>query len=110
MLIFDQSVVTVIALHAAAKLYIGNDTSLINIAAAVGTPAVRIFASTLAVLDSPLIKTVLPPDKTRLDIPGSISDIRPDEVMAEAVRELKAAGLSPSARLSKSEKRRKTGE
>jgi|GEM_PF-312899 len=110
MLIFDQSVATVIALHAAARLYIGNDTSLINIAAAVGTPAVRIFASTLAVLDSPLIKTVLPADKTRLDIPGSIDDIRPDEVMAEAVRELKAAGLSPSARLSKSEKRRKTGE
>jgi heptosyltransferase-2 len=110
MMVFDQSVATVIALHATARLYIGNDTSLINIAAAVGTPAVRIFASSLPVLDSPLISTVLPADKTRLDIPGSIDDIQPDDVMTKALLQLEEGGRNRPPRLSKSKKRRKTGE
>jgi len=108
MMVFDQTIDTVIALHAAARLYIGNDTSLINIAAAVGTPAVRIFASTLPVLDSPLIRTVLPADTARLDIPGSIDDILPAEVMPEIDQALEAFAPYKVARLSKSKKRRKT--
>ncbi|XDZ65103.1 glycosyltransferase family 9 protein [Alphaproteobacteria bacterium LSUCC0684] len=108
MMVFDQKIDTVIALHAAARLYVGNDTSLINIAAAAGTPAVRIFASTLSVLDSPLIRTVLPADRARLDIPGSINDILPDEVMPEIAHVLEASAPHMSARLSKSKKRRKT--
>lgn len=83
LMVFDQPVDVVIGLHALAELYIGNDTSLINIAAAVGTPAIRIFASTLPVLDSPLIETFLPPDPARMDIPGSIDDIE-DTVIARA--------------------------
>jgi len=109
LLIFDQDVATVIALHASARLYVGNDTSLINIAAAVGTPAVRIFASTLAVLDSPLIRTVLPADPARLDVPGSIDDITAAEVMAEVERQLNLTPAKTAGRLSKPEKPRKTG-
>lgn len=85
LLIFDQPVRMVMALHQQASLYIGNDTSLINIAVAVGTPAVRIFASTLPVLPSPLIETVLPEDRARLDIPGSINDI-PASAVAKLAR------------------------
>ena len=84
--IFDQSVRRVIALHKHAVLYIGNDTSLTNIAAAVGTHAIRIFASDLPVLDSPLIETVLPEDSSRIGIPRSIDDIQAVQV-AEKARE-----------------------
>ena len=58
-----------------ATLYVGNDTSLINIAAAVGRNCIRIFASNLSVLSSPLIETALPEDPARMDIAGAIDDI-----------------------------------
>ena len=74
-LMFDQSVKTVIAVHEKATLYIGNDTSLINIAAAVGRNCIRIFASNLSVLSSPLIETHLPRDPARMDVIGAIDDI-----------------------------------
>jgi len=86
LMVFDQTVRHVIALHRCADLYIGNDTSLINIAAAVGTPAIRIFASTKPVLDSPLIETFYPDDPERMDIAGSIDDID-DSVVAKRVLE-----------------------
>ena len=89
LMVFDQTVRRVIALHKHALLYIGNDTSLINIAAAVGTPAIRIFASNLPLLDSPLIETVLPPDPSRIGIPGSI-----DDIIAERVSHLARQRLS----------------
>ena len=85
-LMFDQSVRTVIAVHHQADLYIGNDTSLINIAAAVGTKAIRIFASHLPVLDSPLIETHLPEDKTRMDVFGAINDITDDQIYAATLK------------------------
>jgi heptosyltransferase-2 len=88
MMVFDQPVRSVIALHHEAALYIGNDTSLINIAVAVGTPAIRVFASTLPVLNSPLIETILPDDPARMDIPGSIDDIQADTVAAMASHKL----------------------
>ena len=86
--VFDQPVDVVIALHQRAVLYIGNDTSLINIAVAVGTPAIRIFASTLPVLDSPLIETIWPADPERIDIPGAIDDINDADVAAMATKRL----------------------
>ena len=85
-LMFDQSVKTVIAVHERADLYIGNDTSLINIAAAVGTRAIRIFASNLPVLDSPLIETHLPEDPERMDEYGAIDDITDDRIYRAARR------------------------
>jgi heptosyltransferase-2 len=83
-LIFDQSIGVVVALHQLAKLYIGNDTSLINIAAATGINAIRIYASTLPVLESELIASLWPEDPARIGAPGSINDITPDRVIAEA--------------------------
>lgn len=74
-LMFDQQVSTVIAVHEKAILYIGNDTSLINIAVAVGTKAIRIFASNLPVLNSNLIETHLPEDPKRMDQEGAIDDV-----------------------------------
>ena len=86
LLVFDQTVRKVIALHRHAVLYIGNDTSLINIAAAVDTPAIRVFASNLPVLDSPLIETVLPRDKSRIGMPDGIDDIHAEQI-AEIARQ-----------------------
>ena len=87
-MMFDQSVKTVIAVHERAELYIGNDTSLINIAAAVGTNAIRIFASSLSVLNSPLIETYLPENPDRMDIPGAIDDIDDDRIHKAAIKYL----------------------
>ena len=87
-MMFDQSVRNVIGVHERAMLYIGNDTSLINIAAAVGTKAIRIFASTLSVLSSPLIETHLPEDSDRMDVPGSIDDIDDDRIHKAAIKYL----------------------
>ena len=89
-LMFDQSVKTVIAIHERANLYIGNDTSLINIAAAVGTKAIRIFASHLPVLDSPLIETHLPDNQSRMDVFGAINDIDDDRIYKAALKYINA--------------------
>ncbi|MCE2516831.1 MAG: glycosyltransferase family 9 protein [Alphaproteobacteria bacterium] len=88
--VFDQPVKTVIALHEQAAFYLGNDTSLINIAVATGRPAIRVFASSLPVLDSPLITTFLPPDPKRMDQPGAIDDIDDAAVHAAAAALLAA--------------------
>jgi heptosyltransferase-2 len=87
-LMFNQKVKTVIAVHEKAMLYIGNDTSLINIAAAVGIPAIRIFASSSPVLNSPKIETFLPNDLVRIDQPGAIDDIDDAKVHVAACRYL----------------------
>ena len=92
--IFDQSVGRVIALLKHAVLYIGNDTSLTNISAAVGTPAIRIFASDLPVLDSPLIETIHPEDPSRVGVPGSIDDIQAERVADLARVRLDSLGKS----------------
>ena len=83
-LIFDQPIGVVVGLNQLAKLYIGNDTSLINIAVATGINAIRIYASTLPVLDSDLITSLWPEDPDRIGVPGSINDITPERVMAIA--------------------------
>lgn len=83
-LLFDQSLGVVIGVHQLAKLYIGNDTSLINIAAATGIKAIRIYASTLPVLESHLISSLWPEDPERIGVAGSINDISPDRVIALA--------------------------
>lgn len=83
-LLFDQPLGVVIGVHQLAKLYIGNDTSLINIAAATGIKAIRIYASTLPVLESHLISSLWPENPERIGVAGSINDISPDRVIALA--------------------------
>ena len=96
-LMFDQPVSTVIATHELAAFYIGNDTSLINIAVAVGRRAIRIFASTLSVLESDRIMTFLPKDPARMDQPGAIDDIDDADVhnAAKAWIDAPQADLTP---------------
>ena len=83
-LIFDQPLGVVVGIHQLAELYIGNDTSLINIAAAVGINAIRIYASTLPLLESDFIASLWPEDPERIGVDGSINDILPDHVIALA--------------------------
>ncbi|MBT6257937.1 MAG: glycosyltransferase family 9 protein [Alphaproteobacteria bacterium] len=89
-LIFDQPLGVVVGIHQLAKLYIGNDTSLINIAAAVGINAIRIYASTLPFLESDFITSLWPEDPERIGVEGSINDILPDHVIALARPHLEA--------------------
>ncbi len=86
--IFDQSVEVVIALHTLALHYVGNDTGLINISAAVGTRCTRIFASNLPTLDSPLIETLWPERPERIGVLGSIDDVSPERVFREMRRRI----------------------
>ena len=87
--VFDQSIEVVIALHSLALHYVGNDTGLINISAAVGTRCTRVFASNLPTLDSPLIKTLWPERPERIGVFGSIDDVLPERVFKEMCRRIK---------------------
>lgn len=86
-LIFDQPLGVVVGILQLSALYIGNDTSLINIAAAVGTRCVRIYASSLPILSSEYITSLWPADKSRISVWGSIDDITPNDVI-DAVKPL----------------------
>ena len=80
-LVFDQPLGVVIGICQCARLYIGNDTGLLNVAAASGVRVIRILASKkILVLDSELIETV-----GLETISDNINDIIPDRVIA-AVR------------------------
>ena len=73
----DQAV----AMLAAARLYVGNDTSLLNIAAACGRPAAGLFAQTRPLDYTPLIVAVPVPDG-RFGMAGGIATIQPDHAFA----------------------------
>ena len=80
-LIFDQPLGVVMGLCQSARLYIGNDMGLLNIAAACGVRVIRILASKkFLVLDSELIETVGFENAS-----DNINDITPEQVIA-AVR------------------------
>ena len=80
-LIFDQPLGVVIGLCQCARLYIGNDMGLLNIAAACGLRVIRILASKrFDLLDSELIETVGFENAS-----DNINDITPEQVIA-AVR------------------------
>ena len=69
----DQAV----AMLAAARLYVGNDTSLLNIAAACGRPAAGLFAQTRPLDYTPLIAAIPVPDG-RFGMADGIATIQPD--------------------------------
>ena len=73
----DQAV----AMLAAARLYVGNDTSLLNIAAACGRPAAGLFAQTRPLDYNPLIVAIPVPDG-RFGMAGGIATIHPDHAYA----------------------------
>ena len=85
-LVFDQSLGVAIGLCQCARLYIGNDTGILNVAAACSVRVIRIFASKdFNLLDSELIETV------GLEMPSdNINDIMPEQIIAVARRHLDA--------------------
>ena len=79
----DQS----IALLERALLNVSNDTSLLNIAAACGRPAIGLFAQTLPLIYNPKIKSVAV-SSDQVGKPGAIETIAPDLVFDAVCTEL----------------------
>ncbi len=86
-LVFDQPLDTVIGIAKISKLYIGNDTSLLNIAAAVDLNCIRIYASKLPVLNSERIFCVNSMNSKKESLKVNINDITPQQVF-NCVRKL----------------------
>ena len=79
-LIFDQPLGVVMGLCQSARLYIGNDSGLLNIAAACGTPGIRVSVKkNFFLLDSELVESV-----GLETISGNINDVIPEQVIAVA--------------------------
>ncbi|GAB4360460.1 MAG: hypothetical protein Kow00114_14110 [Kiloniellaceae bacterium] len=70
-----------ISLAAAADVYVGNDTGFLNIAAAVGTPALGLFGGSPPLRNSALIHALLP-ERPEQGMQG----IRPETVAAHLVK------------------------
>ena len=75
-------------------LYVGNDTSLLNIAAACGRPAIGVFAQSKPLDYTHHIKAVSPPDGT-YGKPNHIATITADLVFAAVCDELQELGWTP---------------
>jgi heptosyltransferase-2 len=60
-LVLDLPLEQAVALTAACRLYLGNDTGLLNVAAAVGVDAVGLFGGSAPLSYSPRIHPLLPP-------------------------------------------------
>lgn len=76
--VIDRPIDQVIALLSAAMFYVGNDTGVANISAAVDTDTVILFGATEALSHSPRIRPVQPA------VPADgMAGISPEQVMAE---------------------------
>ena len=84
-----------IALLERALLYVGNDTSLLDIAAAFGRPAIGLFPKTLPVIYNPKIKSVAV-SADQVGKPGAIKTIAPDLVFDAVCTELHHRGVLPA--------------
>jgi len=73
----DQSA----ALLSRCRLYVGNDTGVLNLAAAVGTEAIGLFGGSPPLTYSRNIHVVLPPSAT-----AGMAGITPEQVAAEAAK------------------------
>ena len=87
----DQS----IALLERALPYVGNDTSLLNIAAACGRPAIGRFLQTLPLICNPKIKSAAA-SGDQVCKPGAINTIAPDLVFNAVCTELHHHGVVPA--------------
>jgi heptosyltransferase-2 len=76
--IIDRPIDQVVALLSAASLYIGNDTGVANISAAVDTDTIILFGATAPLTHSPRIRALLPDDPT-----NGMAGISPDKAMRE---------------------------
>ena len=82
-----------VALIGAARAYIGNDTSLLNIAAACGRPAIGFFAQTEPLDYSAKIILVELPDG-RFGEAGAIVRITPEQAFSVVAATLHRRGLA----------------
>lgn len=85
------------ALLAESAFYVGNDTGVMNLAAAVGIRTYALFGATPPFYHSSAIVPVLPPDG-RTDIATGMARITPEAVL-EAIR-LDRGGIGPAYALS----------
>ncbi|CAN0478486.1 unnamed protein product, partial [Laminaria digitata] len=76
--LIDRPIDHVIALLSAATLYVGNDTGVANISAAVDTDTVILFGATLPLSHSPRIHPVLPNEPE-----NGMAGISPEQVMVQ---------------------------
>lgn len=85
-----------ISLLGRSVVYVGNDTSLLNIAAACNRPSIGLFAQSEPLDYNPNIKAVCVPDG-RFDVPGHIATITPELVFEALRHELKECGYEPQS-------------
>lgn len=85
---FDMKMGEILAFLGAMDLYVGNDTSFLNLAAASGVPAIGLFGATPPLTHSDAIAALLPPDGVP-DKSGGMARITVEAVM-EAVAAHKA--------------------
>ena len=84
--VLDWPLRDVAALLSEAQIYVGNDTAALNIAAAVGTPAIGLFGATPALQHSPKIRPIVPPGGG-YDRDG-MATITPEAVLGTVLAEL----------------------
>lgn len=96
LLIATNPIDVAISLLGRSAVYVGNDTSLLNIAAACDRPAIGLFAQSQPLDYNPNIKAVCVPDG-RFDVPGHIATITPELVFAALRDELKECGYEPQS-------------
>lgn len=80
--VFHMTIQQMAGLLAACRLIIGNDSSLINIAAAMGTPALGLFGVNPPLVHSPHIMSVVPHKGVH---PHGMDEISPDMVVQKTI-------------------------
>ncbi|UUX49416.1 glycosyltransferase family 9 protein [Nisaea acidiphila] len=86
--VVDRPLMEAAAFAAASDVAVGNDTGLLNIAAATGTESVGLFGGSMPLAEDPRIDPILPPGEVRYGT-DRMADI-PVETVVSAVR----SGLS----------------
>ncbi|MCH2395420.1 glycosyltransferase family 9 protein [Oceanibaculum sp.] len=87
---FDMKMGEILAFLGAMDLYVGNDTSFLNLAAASGVPAIGLFGATPPLTHSTAITALLPPD----GVPDKADGMM--RITVEAVMEAVAAHKAKS--------------
>ncbi|RKQ68058.1 glycosyltransferase family 9 protein [Oceanibaculum indicum] len=87
---FDMKMGEILAFLGAMDLYVGNDTSFLNLAAASGVPAIGLFGATPPLTHSTAITALLPPD----GVPDKADGMA--RITVEAVMEAVAAHKAKS--------------
>lgn len=85
---FTAPMSEMVAIQAASDVYVGNDTSFLNISAAVGVPAFGLFGATEVLTFSPLIEAIKP-DQGGISRQDGMARIDPKTVAEKVLQRLK---------------------